>query len=546
MLPAVLSRADRGRAGVALVALALAACDGARSTDRARRSTDTRDPGTLIVGRPADPISLDPGRITDNESVEIVSQIYEGLVSHRPGSTALEPGLAERWAVSPDGTTWTFHLRRGVRFHDGTPADADAVVFSFQRILDPRHPHHTIDGSGLGFAYANSLYHNVIAIEALDRYTVRIRIRARYAPFEANLAVFPAAIVSPAAVEKHGAEYYRHPVGTGPFRFVSWQDGLVVLERNPDHWRGAPAIERIVFRAIPDGRLRLTSLESGAIDVAYSIVPDELQFVELHPDLILHRAAVSSVAYLALNTTRPPFDDVRVRRAANLAINKEPIVELAYQGLATPADGPLPPTQWGYHPTELRYGYDPEGARALLAAAAADGRFEPERVHRLYVPATPRPYMPSPEMVGRVLEANLAAVGIRTELVVQGVAGHLTSVQRGEHDLCLLGWIGDSGDPDNFLYTLLDSDNATPGAARNVAFLRDEPLHRVLIAAQAAESRAERERLYREAQERVAELAPWVPLAHAQVAVAARADVGGIVVNPSTHIDYKGVRRLGR
>src|SRR5690606_3568334 len=268
-------------------------------------------------------------------------------------------------------------------------------------------------------------------------------------------------------------------------------------------------------------------------------------FVELHPDLVLHRATVASIAYLALNTTRPPFDDVEVRRAANFAINKAPIVELAYQGLASPADGPLPPTQWGYHEDLARYPFDPAAARAHLAAAAARGAFDPERVHRLFVPSTPRPYMPAPEEVARAIQANLAAVGIKTAMVVRSFSDHLAAVQRGEHDLCLLGWVGDTGDPDNFLYTLLSSDNAVPGSARNVAFLRDAELDRVLRAAQRAGSRVERERLYRLAQERVANEAPWVPLANAQVAVAARADVLGMVVNPSSHIYYAGVFRRG-
>ena len=495
-----------------------------------------------MVGRPADAISLDPARVSDNESGEVCEQIYESLLRTQPGSNRLRPGLAERWEMSADGRVWTFHLRRGVTFHDGSPLDAHAVVFSIERQRDAKHPYHRLDRTGLDFAYAEMLK-TIRRVEATGPMTVKITIERTYAPFEANMAMVAFAIVSPRALTAWREEYYLHPVGTGPFRFVEWRDGRVVLERNPDYWDRPPAIDRLVFRAIPDGRQRLIELESGAIDVAYSILPGELQFVQLHPDLQLYRAPASNVTYLAMNATRPPFDDPRVRRAVNHAINKDPIVKLAYQGMATAATGPLPPTQWGYHPLEA-YRFDPERASNLIKDAAADGRFDPFRVHKLYVPSTPRPYLPDPESVARMIQANLKAVGVQTELVVQGMKAHIDSAQKGEHDLALFGWVGDNGDPDNFLYLLLDKDNTTPGAARNIAFFRDDELHDLLIAAQQTMNRAERERMYRRAQERIAAQAPWVPLAHSTVAVAARVDVGGIAVNPSTHVDFRGVERL--
>ena len=542
----------RTRHWVWLLALVFA-CDfgglGKRERDAPERESPAasrRDPGTLVVGRPADAISLDPGRVTDNESAEVCEQIYDKLLTYRPGTSRIEPGLAQSWTMSPDGLSWTFHLRSGVTFHDGTPLDADAVVFSLERQRDPRHPYHRPDRTGLPFAYWENMYKDIRKVEAIGPLTVRVTLDRPYAPFEANMALFPVSIVSPTAVKRWGADYYKHPVGTGPFRFSEWKDGRIVLERNPDYWGTRPQIERLVFRAVPDGRQRLTELESGAIDVAYSIVPDELQFVELHPDLLLYRAAANNVAYLAMNATHPPFNDVRVRRAVNYAVNKVPIVKLAYQGLATPAVGPLPPTQWGYHRPDAVYDYDPERARQLLAQARSDGAFDPDKELRLLVPSTPRPYLPDPETVARVLQANLAAVGIRTTLVVQPMRAHIQSVQRGDDDLCLFGWVGDNGDPDNFLYMLLDQDNTTPGLARNVAFYRDPVLHRLLLAAQQTMRRPAREAIYKQAQDRIASQAPWVPLAHSQVAVAARLDVRGIVVTPSTHVDFRGVRRLGR
>lgn len=526
---------------------ALAACDPADALDAAGGqvvATRAVRPGThgadtLIVGRPFDAIWLDPARVTDNESVEVTEQIYDRLLNYRPGTHEIEPGLAVAWETSDGGRVWTFKLRPGVRFHDGTPFDADAVVFSFERQRDPNHPFHRDD-----FQYWGGTYHNIVSIEAVDELTVRITIEEPYAPFEANMAMFPVAIVSPAAVRKWGDDYAEHPVGTGPFRLASWTRGdRIVLERNDDYWGGAPQIRTLVFRAIPDARQRLIALESGAIDIAYSIQPEELQFVQLHPDLELHRRPANNVAYLAMNTRHPPFDDVRVRRAANYAINKEPIVKLLYQGQAIAAEGPLPPTQWGYHRVDEPYRYDPARARELLAAAAADGRFRYDQTYTLYAPSTPRPYLPNPQGVARAVRANLADVGIKTELVVQPFDRHLDSVRRGVHDLCILGWVGDNGDPDNFLYVLFDRNNARVGSARNVAFLDDAELHGLLVWAQQSQDREEREHYYARAQRLIHELAPWVPLAHSQVNVAARRDLAGIVIGPSGQIDYKEVRR---
>ena len=496
-----------------------------------------------MVGRPTDALSFDPARVGDNESVEVCEQVYETLLTYDAQSRKVRPGLAESWEVSKDGKVWTFQLRKGVKFHDGTAMDADAVVFSLERQRDPKHPFHGVDRTRLRFAYWQNLYKNVRKVEAIGRHTVRITLDQPYAPFAANMAMFPVSIVSPAAVARWGPDYYRNPVGTGPFKFVGWEQGRIALARFDGYWGPPPAIERLIFRTIPDARQRLTELESAAIDVAYALLPDELQFVELHPDLIVYRESANSVSYMAMNTTHPPFDDVRVRRAVNHAVNKDSIVRLAYQGLGQPASGPLPPEQWGHHRARTVYDFDPDRARALLAEAAADGKFDPGRVYRLYTLTTPRPYLPDPEFIARVLQSNLNAVGIKIELVAQDMRQHLASVQAGVHDLCLFGWIGDNGDPDNFLYTLFDQDSTTPGLARNLSFFRDPELHDVLVRAQKVNGQTQREELYRQAQEMIAAEAPWVPLAHSKVAVAARLEVHGITVTPTAVIEFKGVRR---
>ncbi len=525
---------------VGLVALG-AACDVDRLGLSHRRNESGR-PHSVVVGRPSDAISLDPARPTDNESAEVVAQVFETLVRYHPGTTNVEPALAVSWETDDSGAVWTFHLRDGVRFHDGSRFDADAVVFSFERQRDPAHPYHT--GR---FNYWENAFRNILRVEKLDPLTVRFYIATRYAPLLANMTMFPVSIVSPAAVARWGDGFAEHPVGTGPFMVERWDRGeRIVLGRFAGYWGPPASLERLVFEVVPDARQRLIDLESGAIDLAVAILPEELQFVDLHPGLTLYRPPTNNVTYLAMNCLKPPFDDVRVRRAVNLAINKSPIVRLAYQGLAIPADGPLPPTQWGHLAGPSASRYAPDAARALLAEAVADGRLALDRTYTLYVPSTPRPYLPNPERVARVIQTNLSAVGIRTKTVMQPFEAHNADTEHGRHDLALAGWVGDNGDPDNYLYLLFDKDNTVPGLARNIAFYRDDTVSKLLRAAQTVEDRGAREALYADVQRRLAADAPWVPLAHSQVAIAATDDLDGIVVNASGHVVYTGLVRVAR
>jgi peptide/nickel transport system substrate-binding protein len=487
------------------------------------------------VGRAADAIALDPARITDLESSEVCEQVFDHLVRYKPGSTEVEPALATSWNVSDQGRVWTFALRRGVKFHDGTLFDADAVVFSFERQRDPKHPFHETD-----FHYWANTYGNILHIEKVDTYTVRIVIDRPYAPFLANLAMFPVSIVSPTAVRQWGHEFSRHPVGTGPFRFVEWVPGeRIILAANTEYWDGPPHFAHLVYRVLASDRERLVAVESGAVDVAYQIPPKDLAYVQLHPDLHVISVAANNVAFLAFNMMHAPFGDVRVRRAVNHAINKGLIVKLLYQSLAIPAIGPLPPTLWGYDPGLPHYEYDPARARALLREA----RYDPKLRPRFYVMSTPRPYAPQPERIAEVIARNLHDVGMEVDTVVLPLDQLLEQTSRGEHDVCLRGWTGDNGDPDNFLYPLLDSQAAQNGRTNNVAFYRSAEVHGLLTWAQETSDRPERERLYKRAQRIIANDAPWAPLAHAQMAVAARTSIHSLEIHPSSTVYYRSAWR---
>ena len=514
-----------------LIAMVAVACSADRTAGHRRR-----DPGALVVAQAAEPITLDPVRATDSESIEVGGLIFEGLVRWKPGSTDVEPNLATKWEASPDGKRWKFYLRNGVTFHDGTPLDAKAVAFSFERLLNQKHPNY------VGATYWQSLLKDVIKVTALDATTVEIEVARPYAPLLGEVAMYP--IVSPPAVAKWGDAFQKHPVGTGPFAFESWTPGeSVVVRRFAGYWGKAALLDRIVFRVVIDARQRLIDLESGSVDLAAAIRPDEQPFVELHPDLRLEHTPGNDVSYLAFNVTKPPFDNREVRRAANHAINKEPIIKLAFQGRAIAADGPVPPTQWGYHKPRMRYAFDPALAKKILEAASQAGTFDGSKKYKLYAPSTPRPYLPSPERVARFVQAGLEQVGIQTELVLQPYQEHRAAVEAGLHDMALFGWVGDTGDPDNFLYVLFHSDNTVVESAQNIAFYREPAVDKLLIEAQGTVDETLRTGLYRSAQDRIAEDCPWVPIAHSEYVVAVRAELEDVVLSPLGHPVYARIHR---
>jgi peptide/nickel transport system substrate-binding protein len=488
----------------------------------------------IVVARSADPLSLDPARAGDIESLEIAEQVYDRLVRFAPGRLEPEPDLATSWSVSDDGTVWTFELRPDVRFHDGTPVDAEAVVFSFERQILPEHPFHEAD-----FAWTRA-FHNIRRVRAVTPLRVQFDIDRPYAPFLANLAMGPSAIVSPAAVRKLGGRFARHPVGAGPYRFVEWIPGdRVTLERNPDYWDRGARTRYLVFVVMPESRQRLQALESGSADIIEQVAPDDLPLVRLHPDLRLATAPAALVSYLAMNTQRRPLNDPRIRRAIATAIRRDALVKLIYQGVGMPAIGPLPPNVWGARSDVVTYGYDPARARKMLAEAG----WNPVRAAplKLYAPSAPSPYMPAPERVAAAIKTGLAEVGIPVEIVLNDPAEHQRALWAGEHDLALHGWFNDNGDPDNFLYTLLDSDNTTGSRPSNIAFYSNGWFHDVIGVAQRTTDRTERERLYSQAQAILATDVPWVPLAHSNVVFATRANIRGLVVQPSAMGLYRAV-----
>ncbi|HOL55181.1 MAG TPA: ABC transporter substrate-binding protein [bacterium] len=479
--------------------------------------------GTLIFGRGGDSVALDPANVTDGESTRVTEMIFEGLVGFKGETTDVIPVLATSWTISKDGKVWTFKLRKGVKFHDGTPFNAEAVKFSFDRQFDKNHPYYKYGR----WEYAEFALDPLQKVEIVDDYTVRFTLKYPFSPFLANLAMFSCAIVSPTAVKKYEADFFKNPVGTGPFKFVEWtQKDKIVLEANSDYWGGRPYLDKLIFRVIPDNSVRWLELQKGSIDAMDGINPDDIPAIKNDPNVVFYQVPALNICYLAMNTEKKPFDNVSVRRAINYAINKKAIVDAFYGGIGIVAKNPIPPNMMGYNDKVKDYEYNPEKAKELLAKAGYPNGFETT----LWTPSIPRVYVPQPTKVAEAIQADLAKVGIKAKIVTYDWGTYLQKTREGEHDMAILGWGSDNGDPDNTIYVLLDKDNTKKGVASNISFYKNDRLHDILIKAQQATSVSARKRLYEAAQEIIKSDAPWVPLAHTSAVAATRKYVKNFAV----------------
>ncbi len=489
-------------------------------------STGPQTGGVLVFARSGDSVGLDPGRETDGESFYGSTQIFDTLVEFAPGTTEVQPALAERWDVTADGLEFTFHLRRGVKFHDGTPFNADAVKFSFDRQFVEDHPYFDLGPwQYWGYMDMSSI---IDRIEVVDDYTVKFFLQKVEAPFLANLAMDFAAIVSPTAVAQYGIEFKNKPVGTGPFKFVSWtKDDNIVLDANKDYWGEGPYLDRVIIRVIPDATARYLALKNGEVDVIDFPSAEDLELMEADPNIELIQQAGLNVGYIAMNNDKAPFDNKMVRQAMNYAIDRQAIVDAVYGSAGQVAKNPLPPTMWSYNDSIDPYPYDPAMARKLLAEAGFPNGFTTD----LWAMPVARPYNPNARRIAEIVQADLAEIGVEAEIVSYDWGTYLDKVDAGEHMMGMLGWTGDNGDPDNFLFVLLSAAAADAGG--NIAFWRNPRFNELIIEAKETFDQTRRTQLYEQAQVLFHEDAPWVPLAHSVVTVPVRTNVRNFVIYPT-------------
>lgn len=534
--------------------LLLAACSGGNETEETDNPTDTDSTETddteneteeaaagggdqvLIFARGGDSESLDPGSTTDGESSRVTKQVLEGLLDFDKESFEVVPSLAHDWKVSEDGLTYTFYLEEGVTFHDGTEFNAEAVKVNFERWSDPEHDYSFSDdgyvysmyGTMFG-GYKGDEGHVIKEINVINDHEIEFVLNRPLGFFLQNMAMSYFAITSPAALEEFGSRINENPVGTGPFKFVSWsKDDSIVLEKFEDYRvEGQPKLDRVVFTVIPDNAARLIALRSGEIDIMDGLNPDDAAGVETDENLILHERAENNFGYVGFNVEKEPFTNKTLRQAISYAIDREAIADALYAGYAVPAKNPLPPSYMGYNDEIEGYPYDVDKAKELLAEAGYADGLEIE----LWTMPVARPYMPDPETVAVIIQSNLADIGITAKIVREEWAPYLEKTMNGDHQMYMLGWSGTNGDPDYFLSSLLHGSNV---GTSNREFYANPEVDKLLDAAKVAIDQDERAELYKQAQALIAEDAPMVPLVHSRPVLATTSQVKNYVPHPST------------
>lgn len=507
-------------------------------------------PSSLVVCSEASPEGFDIVQYTAAVTADASAEtLFDRLIRFVPGSTELEPGLAQSWQVSDDGLSYTLQLRHGVKFHRSktfTPSrdfNADDVLWSFQRQLDPQHPWHALSPRGFPYFESMALGDLIERIEKLDDHQVRFVLRHPEAPFLADLAMgfasiysaeYAAQLLAAGTPEKLNSE----PIGTGPFIFERYaKDAQIRFRGNPDYWDGAPPMDRLIFAITPDPNVRQQKLKAGDCQIAVYPRPTDIAQLKSEPELKVLELDSLMVAYIALNVRHPPLDDPRVRQAINLAFDKPAYLRAQFgEGNASPAVAPYPPTLWGQDETLAGWPYDPQRARQLLAEAGhADG-------FRLSIWTRPGggPTNPNPGIGAQMLQADLAAIGVQAEVRVFEWGELIKRAKNGEHDLVFMGWSGDNGDPDNFLTPNLSCAAAKSG--ENQAGWCNAEFDALIARARGLNDQAQRAALYRQALGIFTQQAPWLPLAYPKQFAVQRRDVQGFVLSPLGSNNYAKVR----
>jgi peptide/nickel transport system substrate-binding protein len=479
----------------------------------------------LVVGQIAEPKSLDPQAVTAVNDFRILINLYDGLVRYKSGTLQVEPALAESWTISEDGRTYTFRLRQGVSFHDGTPFNARAVKFNFDRMLDKDHPFHDTGPFPLAF-----FFQAIQSTEVLDDHTVRFHLDAPYAPLLSNLAYPTGLLISPAAVKRYGKEIGRHPVGTGPYRFKDWQGNRhVILERNADYWDGAPRLNTVVFRPITDANTRVTEMLSGGIDLMVEVPPDNVATFAGDERFRMYEQAGPHLWFLILNAKDGPFADRRMRQAVNYAINKQSLVDNVLQGTATVANGPTPAAfGWAHNDGLAPYPYDPEKARALIKAAGQEG------AELTFYVTEGGSGMLNPVAMGTAIQADLAKVGLKVNIETyewNTFLGKVNPGLAGKADMAEMAWM--TNDPDTLPYLALRTGAWPDKGGFNSGYYSNPQVDALLEQARRSTDQAERARLYKQMQTIVHEDAPWAFIANWKQNAAAASRVKGFRLEPS-------------
>jgi peptide/nickel transport system substrate-binding protein len=498
-----------------VAAAALAFAGRAPGSDRA---------DDLVVSSSDEPKSLDPHVTTSSNDFRILTSVYEGLTRFRRGTLEVEPALATGWTVSKDGKRYRFELRKDVTFHDGSRFDAEAVKFNFDRMLDKEHPFHDTGPFPLAF-----FFQNVEAVTVVDPFTVELSLSTPFAPLLSNLAYPIGFIVSPASVARFGRDFGRHGGGTGPYRIASWTPNrAVILGRYPGYWGPEAKRSRVVFRPISDRMTRVAELVAGGTDLDPEVGADNVDWFRRSERFEVHQRTGPHLWFLILNARRPPFDDVRVRRAVNLAVDKRRLAEQVLADTASVPSGVIADAfAWARNPNVKPYPHDADEARALVQEAGAEGR-------ELTL-LTPKggSGMLQPELMATAIQADLERIGLTVHIRTYEWNAYLARVNRGLGDdehMAAMAWM--TNDPDTLPFLALRSA-ARPPDGFNSGWYANAEVDRLVEAGRRETDPKARARVYRQLDAVAHDDAPWLFVASWRQAAVTRADVHGFEVEPS-------------
>ncbi|MEA3363815.1 MAG: ABC transporter substrate-binding protein [Thermodesulfobacteriota bacterium] len=501
---------------------------------------------TLVYCSEGSPEGFNPALYTAGTTFDASSKnVFEGLTHFKQGTTELEPGMAEGWTVSDDGLTYIFKLRKGVKFHSAKhfkPSrnmNADDVIYTFERQWKKDHPFYGISGGNYEYFNGMSMPDLLSKIEKIDDYTVKFTLARPEAPMLANLGMDFAVIQSAEYADvmmKAGTpeKVDQWPIGTGPFAFRGYKkDAQIRYIAFADYWKGKAAIDKLVFSITPDASVRYAKLKAGECHIMPYPNPADVAAMQADSEINLMQQEGLNVGYLAYNTQVAPFDNVKVRKALNKAMNKQAIIDTVFQGAGKIAKNPIPPTIWSYNEATVDDTYDPVAAKKMLAEAGYPNGFE----MKVWAMPVQRPYNPNARRMAEVIQADFAKVGVKVEIISYEWGEYLKRSKDVNRDgAVLLGWTGDNGDPDNFLAVLLGCDGVGGSNRANFCY---KPFEDLIQKAKIVSDPAQRTKIYEQAQVVFKEQAPWATIAHSVVFKPLSKNVVNFKIDPfGGHIFY--------
>src|SRR5476649_2183975 len=510
----------------------------------------------LVFCSEGSPAGFDPAQYTTGTDFDASAEtVFNRLSQFERGGTAVVPGLATSWDISPDGLTYTFHLRDGVKFHT-TPYfkptrefNADDVLFTFNRMINKDDPFRKAYPTEFPYFSDMEMDKNIKNIEKVDDHTVKFTLNTVDAAFIQNMAMSFASIQSAeyaAKLLKEGkaADINQKPIGTGPFVFKSYQkDSNIRFTGNKDYWKPEDVkVDNLIFSISTDASVRIQKLKKNECQITAYPRPADIKPLEADKDMKMPHQAGFNLGYIAYNvmpvlkgqTTPNPLADLRVRQALDMSVNKQQIIDSVYQGAGQLAVNAMPPTQWSYDTTIKDAKYDPAKAKELLKEAGVKEGTE----ITLWAMPVQRPYNPNAKLMAEMLQSDWAKIGLKVKIVSYEWGEYIKRTKNGEHDISLIGWTGDNGDPDNWLGTLYSCDAI---GGNNYSMWCDPAYDKLIKQAKVVTDREQRTVLYKQAQQLLKQQVPITPVAHSTVNQPLSAKVEGFKVSPFGRNVFSGV-----